>query len=107
MGSALALPAEGDPTRSGLVSPFFQINSSHRREYCLSSDSLGVPGLFRLSATCPACLPCPAMHGSEGSAWWWNLGVPLSDLRPLCVLVAGGESRKTFTQFPNHENVKT
>ena len=32
-----------------------------------------------------------------------DLGVPLSDLRPLCVLVAGGESRKTFTQFSKRE----
>ena len=54
-----------------------------------------------------ACLPCPVMHGSEGSAWARNLGVPLSDLRPLCVSVAGGESRKTFTQFSKRENVKT
>ena len=36
-----------------------------------------------------------------------DLGVPLSDLRPLCVSVAGGESRKTFTQFSKRENVKT
>ena len=36
-----------------------------------------------------------------------DLGVPLSDLRPLCVSVAGGESRKTFTQFSRRENVKT
>ena len=36
-----------------------------------------------------------------------DLGVPLSDLRLLCVLVAGGESRKTFTQFSKRENVKT
>ena len=43
------------------------------------------------------------MHGSEGSAWARNLGVPLSDLRPLCVSVAGGESRKTFTQFSKRE----
>ena len=38
-----------------------------------------------------------------------DLGVPLSDLRPLCVSVAGGESRKTRTQFSkreNRENVK-
>ena len=51
--------------------------------------------LFRLSATCPACLPCPVMHGSEGSAWARNLGVPLSDLRHLCVSIDGwgGESR--------------
>ena len=32
-----------------------------------------------------------------------DLGVPLSDLRPLCVSVAGGESRKTFTQFSKRE----
>ena len=62
---------------------------------------------FRLSATCPACLPCRVLHGSEGSAWAWNLGLPLSDLRLLCVSVAGGESRKTFTQFSKRENVKT
>ena len=36
-----------------------------------------------------------------------DLGVPLSDLRLLCVSVAGGESRKTFTQFSKRENVKT
>ena len=36
-----------------------------------------------------------------------DLGVPLSDLRPLCVSVAGGESRKTFTQFSKREHVKT
>ena len=36
-----------------------------------------------------------------------DLGVPLSDLRPLCVSVAGGESHKTFTQFSKRENVKT
>ena len=36
-----------------------------------------------------------------------DLGVPLSDLRPLCVSVAGGESRTTFTQFSERENVKT
>ena len=36
-----------------------------------------------------------------------DLGVPLSDLRTLCVSVAGGESRKTFTQFSKRENVKT
>ena len=35
-----------------------------------------------------------------------DLGVPLSDLRPLCVSVAGGESRKTFTQFPKREKRK-
>ena len=35
-----------------------------------------------------------------------DLGVPLSDLRPLCVSVAGGESRKTFTQFSKREHVK-
>ena len=33
--------------------------------------------------------------------------MPLSDLRPLCVSMAGGESRKTFTQFSKRENVKT
>ena len=32
-----------------------------------------------------------------------DLGVPLSDLRLLCVSVAGGESRKTFTQFSKRE----
>ena len=32
-----------------------------------------------------------------------DLGVPLSDLRPLCVSVAGGVSRKTFTQFSKRE----
>ena len=36
-----------------------------------------------------------------------DLGVPLSDPRLLCVSVAGGESRKTFTQFSKRENVKT
>ena len=36
-----------------------------------------------------------------------DLGVPLSNLRLLCVSVAGGESRKTFTQFSKRENVKT
>ena len=36
-----------------------------------------------------------------------DLGVPLSDFRLLCVSVAGGESRKTFTQFSKRENVKT
>ena len=36
-----------------------------------------------------------------------DLGVPLSDLRLLCVSVARGESRKTFTQFSKRENVKT
>ena len=36
-----------------------------------------------------------------------DLGVPLSDLRHLCVSMAGGESRKTFTQFSKRENVKT
>ena len=36
-----------------------------------------------------------------------DLGVPLSDLRLLCVSVAGGVSRKTFTQFSKRENVKT
>ena len=35
-----------------------------------------------------------------------DLGVPLSDLRHLCVSMAGGESRKTFTQFSKRENVK-
>ena len=38
-----------------------------------------------------------------------DLGVPLSDLRLLCVSVAGGVSRKTFTQFSKREkreNVK-
>ena len=34
------------------------------------------------------------------------MGVPLSDLRLLCVSVAGGESRETFTQFSKRENVK-
>ena len=32
-----------------------------------------------------------------------DLGVPLSDLRLLCVSVAGGVSRKTFTQFSKRE----
>ena len=32
-----------------------------------------------------------------------DLGVPLSDLRLLCVSVAGGESRKTLTQFSDDD----
>ena len=32
-----------------------------------------------------------------------DLGVPLSDLKLLCVSVAGGVSRKTFTQFSKRE----
>ena len=35
-----------------------------------------------------------------------DLGVPLSDLRLLCVSVAGGESRKTLTQFSKRENAQ-
>ena len=35
-----------------------------------------------------------------------DLVLPLFDLRPLCVSVAGGESRKTFTQYSKRENEK-
>ena len=35
-----------------------------------------------------------------------DLGVPLSDLRLLCGSVAGGVSRKTFTQFSKCEKLE-
>ena len=30
----------------------------------------------RKTAACPACLPCPVLHGSEGSAWARTWGCP-------------------------------
>ena len=54
-----------------------------------------------LRVSCPTCLPCPVLHGSEGSAWARTLGVPLSDLRLLCGSIDdwGGESRNVHPKF--------
>ena len=38
---------------------------------------------------CLLLLSCIVLHGSEGSAWRRNLGVPLSDLRLLCGSIDG------------------
>ena len=64
-------------------SPPLPINPSHaRRAHCLSRISLGVrlPPVCRLSAACPACLPCPflailpCMGSKVVSAWARSLG---------------------------------
>ena len=57
--------------------------------------------LFRLCATCPACLPCPCPAWVRRQCMGADLGVPLPDLRLLCGSIDGwGErSRYVYPKF--------
>ena len=100
----------------GSVAPFPIKLSNSRARYPLRTghkrDFANVLFLC-LPAACPPCLPClllaTALHGFEGSAWARSLGVPLSDLSPLCGSIngRGGESRNVHSILSERENVKT